>query len=121
MDEAGGKADGEKAKTSIITRAFMLTSGRAPTPNETRACLEHWSAMTRRHTETLIETPKPPVEVVREAVEENTGEKFSFTEKLRVYEVFVPDKKLSNVNPATRGLAEVCLVLFNANEFAYVY
>ena len=58
---------------------------------------------------------------MREAVEENTGEKFTFKEKLAAYQEFVPDLKLIDVEAETRGLAEVCLVLFNANEFAYVY
>jgi hypothetical protein len=59
--------------------------------------------------------------VRREAVEENTGEKFTFEEKLTVYENFVPDLKPADVDASTRALADACLVLFNANEFAYVY
>jgi hypothetical protein len=38
-----------------------------------------------------------------------------------VYEDFVPDAKPWDVGPGTRALADLCLVLFNANEFAYVY
>jgi hypothetical protein len=121
MKEAGGKAESGKQKAEIITRAFQLVYGRAPRPDETKACLEHWTAMTRRHQQTVIPKPAPPLEVVREAVEENTGEKFTFKERLAAYEDFVPDRKLADVDPETRGLAEVCLVLFNANEFAYVY
>ena len=59
--------------------------------------------------------------MVREAVEENTGEKFEFTEKLNLYADFVPDLKPGDVDVQTRGLAEVCLVLLNSNEFVYVY
>jgi hypothetical protein len=33
----------------------------------------------------------------------------------------VPDKKMTDVDADTRGLAEVCLVLLNSNEFAFVY
>ena len=57
----------------------------------------------------------------REAVEENTGEKFSFNEKLETYAEFVPDLRPEDVDARTRALADVCLVLFNSNEFAYVY
>jgi hypothetical protein len=67
------------------------------------------------------EKPKPPLEVRREAVEENTGEKFSFQEKLPAYADFVPDLQPSDCDARTRALAEVCLVLLNSNEFAYVY
>jgi mono/diheme cytochrome c family protein len=121
MKEAGGQAQSSKAKAQIIARAFQLAYGRAPRPDETRACLDHWAAMTRRHQSLKLEKPAPPLEVVREAVEENTGEKFTFRERLHAYEDFVPDLKLADVDAQTRGLAEVCLVLFNANEFAYVY
>jgi hypothetical protein len=33
----------------------------------------------------------------------------------------VPDRKMADLPLETRALAEVCLVLFNTNEFAYVY
>jgi hypothetical protein len=59
--------------------------------------------------------------VVREAVEENTGEKFKFTEPLETAVDFVPDLKLADAPVETRALAEVCLVLLNTNEFSYVY
>ena len=68
-----------------------------------------------------FESPKPPLQVKREAVEENTGEKFSFNEKLEANADFIPDLQPSDVDARTRALANVCLVLFNSNEFAYVY
>ena len=40
---------------------------------------------------------------------------------LEVYRDFVPDLKPVDASPALRGLAEVCLVLLNSNEFAYIY
>ena len=57
----------------------------------------------------------------RDAVEENTGEKFRFNEPLHVYKDFTPDLQPSDVDARTRVLADVCLVLFNSNEFSYVY
>ena len=77
--------------------------------------------MTARHEKLAPEKAVPPQSVVREAVEENTGEKFTFTEQLQAYESFVPDKKMADVDAETRGLAEVCLVLLNSNAFAFVY
>jgi hypothetical protein len=64
---------------------------------------------------------QPPLTVKREAVEENTGEKFSFQEKLPAYADFVPDLQPSDCDAKTRALADVCLVLMNSNEFAYLY
>ncbi len=61
-----------------------------------------------------------PRDVLREAVEENTGEKFRFVEPLDVAADFVPDLASADVDAETRALAEVCLVLLNANEFLMV-
>ena len=77
--------------------------------------------MTERHRSITFVKPAPPRAVVREAVEENTGEKFTFTERLGLAADFVPDLKPADVDAETRALADVCLVLLNANEFAYVY
>lgn len=63
----------------------------------------------------------PPREVVREAVEENTGENFTFVETLYAIDDFEPDLQPSQVDRRTRALADVCLVLMNSNEFIYVY
>lgn len=77
--------------------------------------------MTKRHEKLTFAKPVYPKAVLREAVEENTGEKFTFHEKLDVYEEFIPDLKPADVDARTRGLAEVCLVLLNSNEFVYLY
>ena len=50
-----------------------------------------------------------------------TGEAFEFVERLDVYEDYVPDLKPWDVQAETRALADLCLVLFNSNEFIYVY
>ena len=103
-----------------IERLFALVFSRAPSAEEKRDCLAHW-----RDTIPLVQTPpastKPPLEVRRDAIEENTGEKFSFNEKLHAYAEFVPDLQPADVDARTRALADVCLVLLNSNEFAYVY
>ncbi len=104
-----------------LEHAFQSAFGRSPTPTERRACQTHYHAMVSRHEADVIPKPTYPTTVVREAVEENTGEKFSFTEQLDVFEDFVPDLKMADVPPPVRALAEICLVLFNSNEFAYVY
>jgi hypothetical protein len=104
-----------------VTLAHELTCGAPPSAGRLDALLAHWKTMTARHEKTTLTATAPPQSVVREAVEENTGEKFTFTEKLHAYGSFVPDKKMPDVDPPTRGLAEVCLVLLNSNAFAFVY
>jgi len=109
------------SREAAIQRAFALAFGRPAKEDEVQSCLQHWESMTARHRTLKFEKPQPPGELVREAVEENTGEKFTFVEKLHAAADFVPDLHPSDVGPEVRGLAEVCLVLLNANEFVYVY
>ena len=87
---------------------------------ERAACLEHWAAMTARHRAWAVGKPRRLTQVAREAVEENTGERFAFTETLPVAADFVPDLHESDVTPEVRGLMETCLVLLNANQFLYL-
>ncbi len=115
LREAGG------VQKAALQRACVLTTGATPDEGRLAVLLAHWERMSAKHATTSLPPSSRPREVVREAVEENTGEKFSFTEKLHVYDNFVPDKKMADVDAGTRGLAEVCLVLLNSNEFAYVY
>ena len=69
----------------------------------------------------LLSRKPPPTSVLRTAAEENTGETFSFPESLDAYAEFVPDLQPADVDARTRALADVCLVLLNSNEFAYIY
>ncbi len=77
--------------------------------------------MTQRHQGITLRRDAYPKNVTREAVDELSGESFVFTEALDVSEHFVSDLKPWDVDARTRGLAELCLVLFNSNEFIYVY
>ena len=109
------------SREQAVQRAYALAFGREPGASELTASLAHWEAMTARHRTVTVAKAAVPREVVREAVEENTGEKFTFVEPLESAADFIPDRQLADVPPETRGLAELCLVLLNANEFAYVY
>ncbi len=104
-----------------VQRLFELAYGRKPTSVEERLTIAHWNKMTAVQSKLSLDRLAPPLSVIREAVEENTGEKFTFHEKLDAYADFVPDLQPSNVDPRTRALADICLALFNSNEFAFVY
>ena len=105
---------------AAIRRVFRLCMGRLPTETETAACLKHWDAMTERHQSVTMEKTTMPESIEREAVEENTGESFRFTEVLDVAKDYVADPHPADASPRERGLMEVCLVLLNTNEFAYI-
>jgi hypothetical protein len=112
--------DESTTKEAAIDRAFRLALGRPPTNIERHRCLDHWAAMNERHRGMTFEKSKPPRQIVREAVEENTGLKFKYTEVLHSAADFVPDLHPADVSAEVRGLMEVCLVLFNTNEFVYL-
>ncbi|MCA9107038.1 MAG: DUF1553 domain-containing protein, partial [Planctomycetales bacterium] len=103
-----------------IAQAFLLTLGRPPTEAEVAAFMEHWRAMTNRHQTLDFQADVLPTSIPREALEENTGEPFHYEEPLEVAAEFEPDASFADATPRTRGLAEVCLVLFNSNEFLYL-
>ncbi|MSU24135.1 MAG: DUF1549 domain-containing protein [Opitutus sp.] len=106
--------------TAAIARCFALVYSRAPSAAELAACLAHWRSIITLIASDAPTAPAPPLEIRREAVEENTGEKFVFKETLHAYADFVPDLRPADVPLRTRALADVCLALFNANEFSYV-
>ena len=106
-------------EAGAVTRCFELTLGRPPSAAELADCLAHWRdgiALAAEAAPTL----RPPAEVRREAVEENTGERFTFSERLHAAADFKPDLQPTDVSARTRALADVCLVLLNGNEFAHV-
>ena len=106
---------------AAIERAFLLVLGRAASEGEVTTCLEHWRAMVPVQEKAVYPKFEPPLTVRREAVEENTGEKFAFDETLHAYADFIPDLQPGDCEARTRALGDVCLALLNANEFVYVY
>lgn len=108
------------SKEDAIRKIFQRTISRLPTAEETAACIKHWQDLLPM-VAVITPTKAPPREVRRDAVEENTGEKFSFVERLYAYDDFVPDLRREDTSASVRALADVCLVLFNTNEFIYVY
>lgn len=108
-------------RKAAIIDLFQRAFGRAPSKEEIRLCLDHWKVMENRHAKLNLKSRALPLEVERTAVEEMSGASFRFTEVLFGYEDYVPDPGLADVDIETRALAEICLVVFNSNEFAYVY
>ena len=94
---------------------------RAPLEHEITQAFEYIKRMTAYHERTVIPPVERPLIVRRDMFEEMTGEPFSYYEKLDIHEVYEPDLHYSEVSPSERALADFCLILFNSNEFVYVY
>ncbi len=116
LTESKGKADEE-----VVSRAFELVYGRVPKAEESSDAIHHWREMTKVQEGIEFEPRNYATEVTRRAMDERTGEPFSFDETLRGYEGYIHDLQPSDVDARTRALADVCLALLNSNEFAYVY
>ena len=103
-----------------ITAAFRTVYGREPTAAESERCLTHLTRMTAHH-EAHPPTPSElPTKIRRGMVEELTGEMVYWDEDLSVLKDYQRDLMPWQVEPATRALADICLVLLNSNEFLYL-
>ncbi|MEM9365680.1 MAG: PSD1 and planctomycete cytochrome C domain-containing protein [Planctomycetota bacterium] len=103
-----------------IRNAFQLVLGRHPDPVEEGKLLAYLDEMRLYHRE--VEPPKSeyPTSITRSLVEEFSGKPFEYNEILPVFEDYVPDLKPADVDAETRALADLCLLLFNSNEFLYL-
>lgn len=103
-----------------IAAAFRLALGREALPNELAHCLDHWAKAVEIEASKVYEKPKFSMETQRTVMAEKTGEPYNFVEIMPAYDSYVPDLHPSNTDAKTRGLSQVCLVIFNLNEFAYL-
>jgi cytochrome c553 len=103
-----------------IRRMYALAFQRAPTPAEQDAVRAHLARATDFHRKNPPPAASARRPLVRSITSELTGENFKFEEALPPggFEESVP---VSALPPGVRALADVALVLFNSNEFAYVY
>ena len=106
--------------TAIVTRAFELTLSRVPSSEELAACLDHWTQVTDEESGRHYELKQFPSQIKRTVMAEKTGEPYDFIEVMPAYESYVPDLQPAQTDARTRGLAQLCLVIFNLNEFSYV-
>ena len=104
-----------------VVFAFQHVLGRTPSDDERDQMRTYVQEMVRHHEKHEPEQVEYPTEVVRSLVEEFSGKPFDFVEILPVFKNYVPDAKPWMVDAKTRALADMCLLLFNTNEFAYVY
>jgi hypothetical protein len=110
----------QKNEAAVIESAFELALGRAPSKEEVELCAARWKDSTRAEDGKKPVAPFFPQKIKRTVMAEKTGEPYDFWEFLPSSESYHPDLQRSDTDSRTRGLAHVCLVLFNSNEFAYL-
>jgi len=104
-----------------VKRAVQLAFGRVPDKVEWERLKQYVTRMRAYHARHQPEKVVYPTSITRSLVEEFTGQPFDYEEILPVYENYLPDRKPADVGVNTRALADLCLLLFNSNEFIYVY
>lgn len=109
-----------KSPEAAVHRAFHLSLGRRATEAELGACLGHWEEATKEESGKTYQKKIFKTKLERTVMAEKTGEPYTFVEAMPAFENYQPDLNPSMVDARTRGLAQVCLVLFNLNEFAYL-
>lgn len=107
--------------TERIARSYELAFNRQPSATELDTLTKHYQKMVANHHQHQPEPVDYPTEITRSLVEEFTGEAFEYQEILNAYRDFTPDTQPSEVSPETRALADIALLLFNTNEFLFVY
>lgn len=115
------RLESEAASEERIGAAFRLFFGRDATEDERRLASQQVARAAARYEGRRVEREPLPTRIERAMVEEQTGTEIRWSERLDVYEDYVPDAKPWDVGPGTRALADLCLVLLNSNEFLYVY
>jgi hypothetical protein len=113
-------ASKEASPREQIRQAFRVCFGREPAEGELQSCLEHLQLAVEHHRNHAPVAREVPTRVARDHVGELTGAKFEFIEDWSDLP-HEPNLQPTDVTAEVRGLAEVCLVLLNANEFVYVY
>ncbi len=103
-----------------VDNAFRYALGRLPREQERRSAVDFLSKMTAVQQQQLPPSKKSRTPLVRSITSELTGA------EVRIEEDPDPARYEENLQPGdvtahTRALADLALVLFNSNEFAYVY
>jgi len=111
----------EETLTDQIRSAFSLALCRLPTADEQQKLVAYVTKMQSVHQKTTPVKKPYPTKITRSLVEEFSGEPFEYEEILPIFETYVSDPKPSDAKPSTRALADLCLILFNSNEFMYIY
>ena len=104
-----------------VERAFVLTLGRGPKPEERDRMTSYVIAMRAYHEGTAPRKVTYPTRIKRSLVEEFSGKTFEYEEILPAFENYQADVKPDEVGAEGRALADLGLLLFNTNEFIFVY
>ncbi len=104
----------------VIREAFLRILGREPVDVETQQLLKFLRDTVQNRGKEAVARAEYPSEIMRSLVEEFTGLPFEYREILPKFTDYEADLKMEDLSVEGRGLADVCLLLMNTNEFLFV-
>ena len=115
----------ELAKTSrddvmAIKIAFLRILGREPVDAELQQLVKFAGDTVRNRKRGIAAPSEYPTEITRSLVEEFSGLPFEYREILPKFKNYEADLKMADLSLEASGLADVCLLLMNTNEFLFV-
>jgi hypothetical protein len=115
----------ELAKTSrddvmAIKIAFLRILGREPVDAEIHQLVKFAGDTVRNRKRGIAAPSDYPTEITRSLVEEFSGLPFEYREILPKFKNYEADLKMADLSLEASGLADVCLLLMNTNEFLFV-
>ena len=118
---ASASENGELADADRITRFQVDTGAQTRRHEELDRLSRYVEEMTAYHesVEPAAGRLSQPASLDRWS-KNSAAQPFEYEEILPVFESYEPDSKPSDVAPRPRALADMCLLLFNTNEFMYV-
>ena len=103
-----------------IKKAFHRILGREPVDVEIQQLLKFLRDTVENHERELTARAEYPTEITRSLVEEFSGLPFEYREILPKFMNYEADLKIEDLSVEGRGLADICLLLMNTNEFLFV-
>jgi hypothetical protein len=103
-----------------IDQAYRLAFSRPPAAEERNLLLKHYDRMVEQERKMKPAEARRRTAQVRSLVHELTGQKFDLAEEAEPVQ-YEENIHASQVSAETRAMAQVLLVLFNSNEFIYVF
>ena len=103
----------------LIDAAFVAVLGRHATDTELDRLSRFYRDASVGHAP-CDASSRYPTQITRTLVEEFSGEPFEYTEILPTFIAYQSDRTVAELGQAERALANVCLLLMNANEFLFV-
>jgi hypothetical protein len=103
-----------------IKKAFHRILGREPVDVEIQQLLKFLQDTVENRERELTARAEYPTEITRSLVEEFSGLPFEYREILPKFMNYEADLKIEDLSVEGRGLADICLLLMNTNEFLFV-